>query len=1269
MGKKGSKRKTRWRTLSIGAPPGEEDEEEGLRNGFVNGQENDTSTHSFSRNGQSGGYKSWRTRSNDDGGARHNESSGSPSQPKIIFNEDEYTRITTPRQDMLFKKGYLSRKKPWARNTNTSATSSTTESQSASHSTAGRDGSETTEDQQLLDRDCTTGEYTPMMDSGAQLGYGAFYDHANSYFYEYPVMLVGPAPIPTESNILTAVPCAPVPLRPIEWVSPAFVPKLTGQPYCMMNYKTNQSTESTVVMEEQENTMLPMDNANGTCNESGTGSASCSGSVAGETEKQSIEFNNSKEEQHADEQLDKPIEDQYGDEQQVEEQPLENGLNGGPYFQPMLMQQPVHVSHVIPAVPQPYMYPGHYMFGPPFINVNGVTIQGGPMIRTMDFAAMSTACAKRRKKYKRRKQRRLAAGNTEDEEEGEYSSEGDTGVPYSRMPWTACSTSTTTTTTTSNWPLNPECREFQLQQVVETHTSLSAVPTSTNTLTSEESSTVNQQSSTLSPDVITSVDNENNEPCNGLMSDDSKNPNDESITDIKTDQQVASASTLIENNESTSLNTANNSDDEANRLTNCLPGDEEAVPSTNEVVNETTEMEKLPSTTKAANNNSSSANEPCERPSNEMMNGETLVNGKLDSDSNNEDNMITTTRTSSPQKETRSRSVTPKSVENIGNREKQNHESLTSSKSSSSTNLSKRKYSAKGSKFVREPTPGPDLDNTTEPENEIKIHDLSHSLDKMNLSNDSKQNIMFDTCNDKTTEGEQVSDKLSGETVCNHVNREDPVESMNEDSGFESQTRLSDYPITEAVTEWLRRANSPDMFITPAVSMDCEEDEDEDDVDEEPPKNLQGNPMPALSANSSVDNTTLSRTASYSEFARISNIKGGQEQQQQQPDGNNSASRKKKDPKRRSEERRRVVRHTMDGKLDHEVVSSSDSCGQLEDPMNIARRKNPARQQQQQQQQQPQQQQQNVADDNCEFTEKDSVAGMRVALSSRMDSKRVNARRTKRQGRSHPRDPVNNIDTKIRRIEDVDDENDEGIVKDTMNVRTFEKGEIVVSKSGKLLTTSVYEASLHNCHDVSTVIKTIGKNETGKQKNEKKTEESKRSSSDEEEESASGIGSLDSIEEPDVLECWEAEVIVPVITPKRMLQSEGVLCEGEAAEDDTIEVEQVNIDYVQKYYRLARESASSVEEKMNLKANPSSASLKSVVPNKSEQMEEVQTHKELDDNNDNIPIDEAFEVYESCYTGKAPFLSIDSKVFKPRTLYGQDGETPIPCRAVCCNLQ
>ncbi|PBC25756.1 hypothetical protein APICC_08502 [Apis cerana cerana] len=1198
------------------APPGEEDEEEGLRNGFLKGQENDTNTHSFSRQS---GYKPRRTGSSDGGAyagsaARHkDDTTGSPSQPKIIFNEDEYTRITTPRQDMLFKKGYLSRKKPWTGNANTSATSSTTESQSASHSTAGRgiDGSETTEDQQLLDRDCGTGEYPPMMDSSAQLGYGTFYDHMGGYYYEYPVMLVGPAPMQSQvaPSVLAAVPCAPVPLRPIEWINPTYVPKLPNQPYCIMNYENNQSMENTVVMEEQENTVLPTENSNGISNESGTGSTSCSGSMAGETEEQPIEFTNAKEEQQADEQIEEQMEEQmeeqYGDEQQTEEQPLENG---GPYFEPMLMQQPVHVSHVIPAIPQPYMYPGHYMFGPPLIN-----------------------------------------GNTEDEEEGEYSSECDTGLPSSRLSWTACSTSTTNTTTISNRPLNPECQEFQLRQVVEFNTSLPAISTSANnTSTSEMSSTINQPS-TLSSDT-TSVDNDSNEVCNGVVSDDSKNQNDKSIENSKSDHQLETI--LLENSQSKSLDAITNSVNESNRLTNCFLENKEAVLLTNEVASEAaTEIEKLPSTTKTTNNDSSSANELSERSSNEM-NGEILVNGQLDSNNKNTSMMLANSRSPSPvPNDEKTRSITPRecNVENVSIREDQNHESLSSSKSSSSTNLSKRKY-AKGTKFVREPTPGPDLSNTVESENETKIHELAENIEKkIDLSNDSK----MEPCGDNVGEDDQVSSKFEMKMVCNRLSKE-AIEATNEDSGFESQTQLSDYPIMKAVTEWLRREKSPDLFITSAISMDCEEDED--DMDEEPPKNLQGNPMPALSVNSGADNAALSCAASCGEFAGISNIKGRQEQQQQPEVSNSGASRRKKDAKRRSEARRRVARHVLGGKIDHEAVSSSDSCGQQEE-LNITKKKNLAKQQQ------------DVVGDICEFTETDSVAGMRVALNSRIDSKRVNARRAKKQGKSHARNPSNNIDTKIQCIEDVDDENDEGIVEDTMNVRTFEKGEIVVSEDGKLLTSSTYDPNLRNHHDPPTVIKALDKSEPVKEaiiKEKRKTEEGlKRSSSMEDEETGSRIGSLDSIEEPDVLECWEAEIIEPVITPKRILQSEGIQCDGEAAEDDNIEIEQVNLDYVQKYYRLARESAS-IEE-ISLKAESPSSSKS--VPNKNEEKNEIPTQKKFAEDKNNIPIDEAFEVYESCYTGNSLFLAIDSKVFKSRTLYGQETETPIPCKAVCCRIQ
>lgn len=123
-------------------------------------------------------------------------------------------------------------------------------------------------------------------------------------------------------------------------------------------------------MEEQNGT-IAAEASNSVWNESGTGSASCSGSVAGEIEEQTEEVNNATVEQHVvKEQL---AEEQSSEQLHLEEQQhLENGMTTvDPYLDPLLMQEPVHMSHMMPAVPQPYMYPGHYMFGPPLVNVNG----------------------------------------------------------------------------------------------------------------------------------------------------------------------------------------------------------------------------------------------------------------------------------------------------------------------------------------------------------------------------------------------------------------------------------------------------------------------------------------------------------------------------------------------------------------------------------------------------------------------------------------------------------------------------------------------------------------------------------------------------------------------------------------------------------------------------------------------------------------------------------------------------------------------------------
>ena len=92
-----------------------------------------------------------------------------------------------------------------------------------------------------------------------------------------------------------------------------------------------------------------------------------------------------------------------------------------------------------------------------------------------------------------------------------------------------------------------------------------------------------------------------------------------------------------------------------------------------------------------------------------------------------------------------------------------------------------------------------------------------------------------------------------------------------EDSGFESQSKLgssSSRPITAAVTEWLKRANSPNLFIMPSATSDDDDDEeDEDDasVCNEPSKNLQGNPMPALSVNPGAEDGCQ---ANRGEFAK-----------------------------------------------------------------------------------------------------------------------------------------------------------------------------------------------------------------------------------------------------------------------------------------------------------------------------------------------------------------------------------------------------------------
>jgi len=584
------------------------------------------------------------------------------------------------------------------------------------------------------------------------------------------------------------------------------------------------------------------------------------------------------------------------------------------------------------------------------------------------------------------------------------------------------------------------------------------------------------------------------------------------------------------------------------------------------------------------------------------------------------------------------------------------------------TEKPKKYNSKKGGKFVREPTPGPDLNDL-----DLENGKLVQQLMVVELSDDVR------TIADR--EGDIVKNKLSennrkavndqeaiSETRSNvdnaKVTSQDAIMSSNEDSGFESQTRLSEYPITTAVTEWLRRVNSPDLFVTSgSASSDSETDEDEE-MDAKPPKNLQGNPMPALSANSGVDNVTLlSHAASCGEFAKTNSNDDTKIDQVEADAMLTSTGRRKKDAKvmKRKSKTKKIEkrnRNVDEKTTQSHLVSSLVSCDRLKDFVTAVRLRNIPKH--------------NVAD-VCEFTQKDSVAGMRVALSSRINTKRVNARRAKIERRING-NPIENIDIKMRRIDDSSGERNKEINGDsTVSVRTFEKGEIIVSENGKLLPTSAYEPVPLDGHDPDGArnaahVDVINENVEAR--------ENSRNSS----ENGSMMMSSISIEEPDVLECWEAETIEPVITPKRLLQTPGILCDGEAAEEDNLKIEQATMEHVQKYYRLARDGVMSGEPS---EPNTSVISSRSrTVPNHSSERKPMEhfcseeipvfvpaKNRIVISADETIPVDEAFEVYESCYTEKSPFLAYDPKIFKQRPLHGQNGEDPIPCRAVCCNLQ
>lgn len=483
---------------------------------------------------------------------------------------------------------------------------------------------------------------------------------------------------------------------------------------------------------------------------------------------------------------------------------------------------------------------------------------------------------------------------------------------------------------------------------------------------------------------------------------------------------------------------------------------------------------------------------------------------------------------------------------------------ITSQETLSKNNQSRKKY--KVTKLVREATPGPELDEQQPKTPEIET---TQKFENVPVGVDAFQAQM-----------------------------------SADDSGFESQSRFSDYPITEAVTQWLRRANSPDLF-TSIDAANAENEEMEDDEIDEPPKNLQGNPMPALSANSNVNDMKIDLSlclTSCGEFARANCPRESNK-------NNKTTTTTKRRRKKRSGNNNKK-RMTI-----HKINNESLNCCQKQQQINNAEilQLSPTKE---------------IVRGVCEFTEKDSNAGVRVATSSWINLNKV----------------IKNQAQESAESSRVEGENNKNHCVD--QVKTFEKGEIVVSIDGKLIPTTICKAiQLKNNED-----------ESNREEN----------------------NSIGSIEELDMLECWDEENIESV-TPKELLKDQL----NDDAEDES-KVDPMSLELVRKYYRFARgsvQSFSSIEEgisdsikQMEFNEDPSRSRL--VSPEQvietlcnNNRIPVIYKNEKL---NNCLSIDEGLEVYESCYNGKPPII-LHSDLYKSHGLHHEDG--PIPCRAACCIVQ
>ncbi|VVC30924.1 Hypothetical protein CINCED_3A011498 [Cinara cedri] len=128
----------------------------------------------------------------------------------VTFNEDEYTKITTPRQDVLFKKGYLGRRKHAA-----------VPAAIAEVLNENEDGVPTDTIVSPLDELCAPNEYF-VDSSGIYILNGSGYEVYDPYTGNFTVLMGPPPPYPPGPGhpMLAPISYQPMPLQPLDWYSP-----------------------------------------------------------------------------------------------------------------------------------------------------------------------------------------------------------------------------------------------------------------------------------------------------------------------------------------------------------------------------------------------------------------------------------------------------------------------------------------------------------------------------------------------------------------------------------------------------------------------------------------------------------------------------------------------------------------------------------------------------------------------------------------------------------------------------------------------------------------------------------------------------------------------------------------------------------------------------------------------------------------------------------------------------------------------------------------